>query len=451
MERLPVVLALTPVAERAVEHLLFGRAAVLEPRASAAEADELEQEVLAAEADLVLLSPDLSGLTAAHCARARASGARVVGVALDAGQRQELLALGADDVVEPAAPTEAILAALRGRSRDDTSPDNSERAEAAAREAPEAKPHAPAREKADGSVLAVIGSKGAPGASECAASLAALAHNRWRCLLVELDALGGGLDLRLGADPRQGSLLGLVRAVAAGDGAIPELLERWITVRDGWAPVLLGPPELEQSLGELAKPGAAASALRALTSVYPLAVADVGFLLSEGDEPGPAGRLHREAVVAADAVLLVLGARDEQLRAGLAQLDALLALGVAPERLRVVVDGAGGPGASTRSALEQVVPRQLAERRFALDGWLPWDGRALARARRTGLPLAAARRRGGYARALSQLLDEFFLPVAPEPRERKLRLVPPLPRPHAAAEEARPDDVEEEVALPWRS
>ncbi|HXH07742.1 MAG TPA: hypothetical protein VNI83_14255, partial [Vicinamibacterales bacterium] len=127
--------------------------------------------------------------------------------------------------------------------------------------------------------------------------------------------------------------------------------------------------------------------------------------------------------------------------------DALLALGIPPERLRVVINGAGGPGASTRTALEQVVPRQLAERRFALDGWLPWDGRALARARRTGLPLAAARRRGGYARALARLLDELFLPVAPAPRERKLRLVPP------ASSAQAPGDVrpEEEVALPWRS
>ena len=448
MERLPVVLALTPVAERAVEHLLFGRAAVLEPRASAAEADELEQEVRAAEAEVVLLSPDLSGLTAAHCARARACGARVVGLALDGGQRQELLALGVDEVVEPGAPAEAVLAALRGRSQGATSDEDAERGAAAAGEAPAARSQASAPDEAEGSVLAVVGSKGAPGASECAASLAALAHERWPCVLVELDALGGGLDLRLGADPRQGSLLGLVRAVAAGDGALGELVERWLTVRDGWPPVLLGPPERERSLAELGEPGSAASALRALASVSPLAIADVGFLLAEGEESGPACRLHREAVVSTDAVLLVLGARDEQLRAGLAQLDALLVLGIPSERLRVIVNGAGGPGAATRNALEQVLPRQLAERRFALDAWLPWDGRALARARRTGLPLATARRRGRYARALARLLDELFLPVAPAPRERKLRLVPPRPGAQADREQAQP---EEEVALPWRS
>jgi Flp pilus assembly CpaE family ATPase len=152
--------------------------------------------------------------------------------------------------------------------------------------------------------------------------------------------------------------------------------------------------------------------------------------------------VHREALVAADAVLLVLGARDEQLRAGLVQLDALLELGIAPERLRVAINGVGGPGATARGALERVLPAQLAERRFALDAWLPWDGRALTRAHRTGLPLASARRRGSYARALARLLEELFLPVVPAPRARKLRLVPPRPY---------PEEREEEVALPWRS
>lgn len=434
MERLPVVLALTPVAERSVEHFLFGRAAVLEPRASAAEADELEHKVMEAEATTVLVSPDLSGLTAAHCARVRSCGVRVAGLARDSRERQQLLALGVDEVVEPGDSEEAFLAGLRGPT--------DEEAEASAVLEPAELPAALSADEGKGSVLAVIGSKGAPGASECAASLATLAAERWTCVLVELDALGGGLDLRLGADPRQGSLLGLTRAVASGDGALGELLERWLTVREGWPPVLVGAPDPEQAVGELARPGVVADTLRALASVHPLVIADVGFLLSEGEEAGAACRVHREAVVAADAVLLVLGAREEPLRAGLDQLDGLLALGIPSQRLRVAVNGVGGSGATTRSALEHVLPGQLAERRFALDAWLPWDSRALARAQRTGLSIAVARRRGPYARALAGLLEELFLPVAPAPRERKLRLVPPRPR---------EEEHEEEVALPWRS
>jgi hypothetical protein len=435
LERLPVVLALTPMAERAVEHLLFGRDAVIEPRASAAEADELDHEVPVAAPAAVLVSPDLSGLTAAHCARARGYGARVVGLARDSREREELLALGVDDVVEPTESEGDFLAALRG-------PVGEEADERAAFEPADRPGALPAYDGA-GSVLTVIGSKGAPGASECAASLAALASERWTCVLVDLDALGGGFDLRLGVDPRQGSLLGLSRAVASDDGALGELLERWLAVREGWPPVLVGPPDPEEALGELARPGAVAATLRALASVHPLVIADIGFLLSEGAEAGAACRVHREALVAADAVLLVLGAREEQLRAGLAQLDTLLEIGIPPQRLRVVINGVGGPGATTRTALEQVLARQLAERRFALDAWLPWDGRALARAERTGVPLAAARPRGPYARAHRRLLDEFFLPVAPAPRERKLRLVPPRPR--------EEEEAGEEVALPWRS
>jgi hypothetical protein len=72
VERLPVVLALSPVAERAVERFLFGRTALVEPRASAPDADELEREAVLAEVETVLISPDLSGLTAAHCSRPRA-------------------------------------------------------------------------------------------------------------------------------------------------------------------------------------------------------------------------------------------------------------------------------------------------------------------------------------------------------------------------------------------
>ena len=71
----------------------------------------------------------------------------------------------------------------------------------------------------------------------------------------------------------------------------------------------------------------------------------------------------------------------------------------------------------------QVLSRSIAILR-ALEGQT--TGLSLSQlAQRTGLPLARARRRGAYARALSRLLDELFLQVAPAPRGRKLRLLPP--------------------------
>jgi Flp pilus assembly CpaE family ATPase len=422
-ERPAVVLALTPIAERAIEPMLFGPQALVEPRASVGEADELEHE-LRPDIAAVLLSPDLSGLRSAHCVRARAHGARLVGIALDEDDRHAVSALGVDATVDADAGADALRRALHASTTATAQP----------------APVAPTNGTRPGSLVAVVGSKGAPGASEFAASLAALAGKRWTSVLVELDALGGALDLRLAADAHQGSLLGVARAADAGDSALRELLERWLATRDGWPPVLLGPATLAQALPELARPGAVANALDALAEVTPLSVLDVGFQLEQGDELGPAARIHREALVTADAVLLVLGAREEQLRAGLAQLELLLdALAIKAERLRVVANGVSGPGAVPTTELTETLAQRLAERGLALDAALRWDARALAKATRAGLPLAIAHPRGRYARTLARLLEQMFLPVAPEPRERKRMLVPPQPKQQT-----------EEVALPWR-
>jgi Flp pilus assembly CpaE family ATPase len=422
-ERPAVVLALTPVAERAIEPLLFGAQAVVEPLASVGEADELDHE-LGPNTEAVLLSPDLSGLTPAHCVRARARGARLVGIALDEHDRQALRALAVDETVDAEAGADALRRALHEAPTALTAPP----------------PAAPSSGPRAGSLIAVIGSKGAPGASECAASLAALAARRWQALLVELDALGGALDLRLAADAHQGSLLGVARAADAGESALRELLERWLATREGWPPVLLGPATLAQALPELARPGAVAKALNALAAVAPLTVLDVGFQLEQAEGGGPVARIHREALVAADAVLLVLGAREDQLRAGLAQLELLLDnLAIKRERLRLAANGVGGPGAIATTELTETLAQRLAERGLALDAALPWDGRALAKATRAGLSLAVAHPRGRYARTLARLLEHLFLPVAPEPRERKRMLIPPTPK-----------EQTEEVALPWR-
>jgi Flp pilus assembly CpaE family ATPase len=424
-ERPAVVLVLTPVAERAIEPLLFGPQAVVEPHASVGEADELDHE-LRPDIDAVLLSPDLSGLTSAHCVRARARGARLVGIALDDADQQALGALAVDETIDAEAGADTLRRALHDAP---TAPTPAPPA-AAASSGPQT-----------GSVIAVIGSKGAPGASECAASLAALAARRWQALLVELDALGGALDLRLAADAHQGSLLGVARAADAGESALRELLERWLATREGWPPALLGPATLAQALPELARPGAVTKALTALAAVTPLTVLDVGFQLEQGEEAGPVVRIHREALVAADAVLLVLGAREDQLRAGLAQLELLLdKLAIKRERLRIAANGLGGPGAIATAELSDTLAQRLAERGLALDAALPWDGRGLAKATRAGLPLAIAHPRGRYTRTLTRLLEQLFLPVAPEPRERKRMLIPPAPK-----------EQPEEVALPWRS
>jgi hypothetical protein len=410
-----LVLALTPLAERAIEATLFdGEDASLELLCSVGEADELLRTISTERPDAVLLSPGLAGLTPGHCERIRSGGVRLVGLALDQRDTDALSSFGVDSTVESSVSREELIAATQGERR----------------QPPAAPPLVPTPARVErpddgGSILTVIGSRGAPGASECAASLSTLAHARWPTALVEVDALGGGLDVRLGADAHHGSLLGLVRASTGedGGGALRELVEHWLTSREGWPPVLLAPPESE-ALAACAQPGAITSALHALCGLYAVVVTDVGFPLADGAQLPAAARTHREALIAADAVLLVLGARDVQLRHGLRQLDLLREqLAVPPERLRVIVNGIGGPGAASRRAILDSAGSFLTERGVSIDAWLPWDGRALARAGRTGTPLALARKHGSYTRAITRLLDELFMPTAtPAPKRRKRRL-----------------------------
>jgi hypothetical protein len=418
-ERPTVILALTPLAEREVESLLFDAAdAPLTILSSAVEADELQRAAEQQQPEAVLLSPELSGLTPGHCARVRATGARLIGLALDEREREALDALSVDMTINSTASRDDLLAAIQGGP-------------AQARTTATPAPPRPERGDGAGSIIAVVGAKGAPGASECAASLAALAAGRWPTVLVETDALGGGLDVRLGADPSDGSILGLVRATDSGGGALGELMERWLLDPAGWPLVLLGPPEA-QALTELAQPGAMTRALHALAGLYPLTVCDVGAFLAADDQQLPvAARLHREVLIAADAVLLILGARDTQLRHGLRQLDLLLGtLGIPSERLRIIANAIGAPGTASRSAITQTITSHLAERGVTVDAWLPWDARALTQAQRRGTPLATARKRGGYLRAITGLLDDLFLPAAaPTPKGRKRRLVTPHKQP----------------------
>jgi Flp pilus assembly CpaE family ATPase len=416
-----VVLALAPLTERAVEGLLFGNDEPLELAASVSEADELlrtAQEQHDIEA--VLLSPEISGLTPAHCERVRASGARLVGVALDQRERELLDTLEVDASIEHTATREELLAAVRGAS---TTAERSRRADTPT-------PVASERRERNGSVIALIGAKGAPGSSECALSFAALAARRWPTVLVEADALGGGLALRLGADPNHGSLLGLIRATQTGDGALAELAERWTISREGWPDVLLGAPDT-RALIDLAQPAAMTGALDALAGIYPLVICDVGYLL----EDAGCAHFHREALIAADSVLLVLGSREPQLHAGLRQLDLIVGeLAIPSERVRVIVNALGGPARRSKETITATIGEHLTERELAVDAWLAWDERALRRAEQRGAPLALARRRSAYTRALTGLLDELFLP-ATRPRARRRRHRMPVPVERGGREE----------------
>ena len=425
-QRLTVVLGLTPRAEQTLEQWLYGPAAELQAVASVGAADELARTLLQHPEATLLFSADLSGLEAGDLRAAQQAGVCVVGVALDARERLLLEGLAAGSIVEAPFSGEQLRAAA--------CPGDPDGGLAVSQELP-----ARTRPGGAGNVVAVVGSRGAPGVSECAASLAALAGRRWPTLLVEFDLGGGGLDVRLGADPGSGSLAALLRALARDPRAPGELLERWLVEPAGWPSVLLAPPATRLPGRELSQPGLVRASLAALASLYPLVVCEVGYLIDPACESAVA-RAHADVLRSADAVLLVVGAREVQLGRGLSQLRLLLEeLALPRERLRLLLNGSGGPG-SAREA-EQALTASLAEHGLALDAVLPWDRRALSRSLRRGLPLACALRRGRYRRALERFLAELFLPGQPVPRTGKRRLAPAAAPAHTG---------EQEVALPWR-
>jgi MinD-like ATPase involved in chromosome partitioning or flagellar assembly len=440
-----VLLALSPIVEQRIAPLLFGEQAAVTVAASLVELAALDRTLEANDggSEALLVSADLADLTASLLSRARSHGLRLVGIATDEHDAELLRELPLDAILACPIDALALQAAVHSSG--------AAVGNGAGVAAGDPRRQRPGKAVREGTVLAVVGSRGAPGASELACSLAALASGQWRALLVELDLLGdAGLALRLGSDASQGSLLALLRATGAGEPALGELLERWLVARAGWPGVLLAPAQPEQVIEELDQPGAIRAGLDALAAQHPLVIVDLGFLLGQPGVLGPVERCHREALVAADAVLLVLGARETQLDAGLAQLDLLLdTLGILRERMRVVCNGTGGPGAIPGAQLEQTLTLALRERELAADALIPWDARALAKAVRTGLPLAVAHPRGGYAHALARLLDTLFLPGAPITRGRKRLLT--LPERAAVEREAVAERAEEEVALPWRS
>ena len=299
-----VLLALSPIVEQRIAPLLFGEQAAVTVAASLVELAALDRTLEANEggSEALLVSADLADLTASLLSRARSHGLRLVGIATDEHDAELLRELPLDAILACPIDALALQAAVHSSG--------AAVGNGAGVAAGDPRRQRPGKAVREGTVLAVVGSRGAPGASELACSLAALTSGQWHALLVELDLLGdAGLALRLGSDASQGSLLALLRATGAGEPALGELLERWLVARAGWPGVLLAPAHPEQVIEELDQPGVIRAGLDALAAQHPLVIVDLGFLLAQPGVLGPVERCHREALVAADAVLLVLGAR----------------------------------------------------------------------------------------------------------------------------------------------
>jgi Flp pilus assembly CpaE family ATPase len=427
-----VLLALSPPDEQAMEELLYGTERV-NIVAGGASTGELINLASTHPADAVLLSHDLRGLDAGAVSRLRAKGLRTVGVAIGDAEAALLAEFDVDAIVRPSLALAEFVDQLRepldNRSQE---PQNGSVGARSARLVGK-----------NANVLAVVGSKGAPGASELALSLGASVAQRWPALLVEMDGDGGGLSVRLDVDRQEGSLLGLARALRRNDPELHELLGRWIVAgKRGWPNVLLGVPDPQRNLAEIFSPGIVSALLNVLAEQFALVVCDVGHRLARGSEADAAVRLHRDVVVSADAVILVLGQRQQQLQSGFRQLELLLdELSVPAERIRLVVNAQDGQSADAETV--GAIAHELDKRGVAVDAWLPWDRRALRASVRLGLPLAIARPRGRYARTLQRLIDSLIVAPVAEP---KISTTPPKPSQVKPAVSA----ARREVALPWR-
>jgi hypothetical protein len=265
-------------------------------------------------------------------------------------------------------------------------------------------------------------------------------------LLADFDGDGGELGLRFGIETGEGSLLALVRAFAGREHDLTGLLPHWTrNPSRGWPAVLPGLADAQTELEGHVVSELGAGLVDLLARSTALLVCDVGHRLRGGEGTDRAVQLHRAVVQAADAVIVVIGTHPDQLRAGDRQLDLLLhEFAVAPQALRVVVNGQPAVQQPPIEASYRPFLAALSNRDLAVDAVLPYDLRARRAARRRAVPMALAAPRSGYARGVRALAGALLLPTLPRPAARKRRL--PL---HGARGGGQPAAIEE-VALPWR-
>ncbi len=132
--------------------------------------------------DVVVAGGEVSWVTPAHIRAWKASGVGVLGVvpAGDAPARDLLLAGGSDDVVPDTIDVSALVQAIRFV-------------------APES---AVSRSDTAGTVIGVVGARGAPGCTEVAISFALAMAERRSTVLIDADVDAPSVAIRLGLPPR---------------------------------------------------------------------------------------------------------------------------------------------------------------------------------------------------------------------------------------------------------
>ena len=302
----------------------------------------------------------------------------------------------------------------------------------------------------EGSVLAVVGSKGAPGAIGARLLVRrAASHGSWPVLLVELRRRRRPTRAPPRRRPAPGIAARPCSAPCSDEPALDESAPRWLVGGSAAGrPSCSACPTRAGRPRRIDQPGMIRTGARRARRQLPArGRCDVGHPARRTRDDRPVVRCHREALLAgADAVLLVLGSGR-----GAAPTPASRRSNCCSTSWRSHRSGSGSsstaraaPARPTRETRAGAPPGSR-EARLAVDARLPWDEKALARPVRLGLPLAAARPRGGYARALARLLETLCCPARRRAARKQRLTVPPERGRGSRAERA-----EEEVALPWR-
>lgn len=317
-------------------------------------ADVVAARSLWADAPLVLVGSDLAR-DAAQAGLQRRTAVVLVGLDLDdAGVWDVAVVLGADSVVflpdARAWLVDRIADAVEEHSR--------------------------------GHVVAVIGGRGGAGATTLASALAMTAANqRLRCMLIDGDPLGGGIDLALGGE----GTAGLRWAELAGAGNRVSSSALWAALPEVSRLAVLS---YERRKSGPVPAEAMGAVLRAGRRVTDLVVVDLARHVDATAEV---------VVTDADVTLLVVPAEVRAAAAGARVASALAPLAC---DLRVVVRGPS-PGGLDGAAVAHALGLPLA-------GWLDAEP-GLAQAAERGEP-PARRAKGPLSHFCRELLAELPLP-----------------------------------------